>query len=66
MAEVTRENPLGIRSIGDLTTKGVFERLKYAVFNCDWVFDKPYEKIILFLVFAWAGFSIIKLIFNLM
>lgn len=58
-------NPLGMKSLKEASAKGIAEQMKENIFNRDWIFDKIYEKIILFLMVSWCFYSIYKFVAGL-
>jgi len=64
---MTENNPLELKSI--LTTDKSFAKNYFATlkrtFTYDWVFSKWYEKLIVFVTFAYSCFSLGKFLINL-
>lgn len=55
-------NPLNIKSLSEMNAVGIAEQLKLNLFKRDWIFDKPYEKIILVILVAWSFYNLWRLI----
>jgi len=62
MAEITPENPLGMRSLKDSLAKGMWENYKQNL-SLDWIFDKWYEKAFLVAMLCWSCYSIWRIFF---
>lgn len=62
MAEITQQNPLGMRSIKSNLGKNMWENYKQNV-SLDWVFDKWYEKAFLIAMLIWSCYAIWRIFF---
>jgi len=60
MSETENQNPLGMRSIKEVTTLGLAEDYRNRIFSMDWIFNKFYEKLILVVCFSWTVYSFLK------
>ena len=62
MTDIAGNNPLGMKSIFEVTAQGKAEEYKKRIFKMDWVFCEWYEKLFLILLVAWTVYSIWRII----
>ena len=62
MAEVTPQNPLGMRTIKEKNKSQLAEEMKKQIFEYDWVFC-GYEKLVLVAMMVWSFYNIGRLFF---
>jgi len=58
MAEITQQNPLGMRSLSEHNALGLAEDLKNKIFQCDWVFASAFDKLFLVTMLCWSIYAI--------
>jgi hypothetical protein len=64
MANKTKENPLGIRSLKSAMKQSLGETVSKSVSH-DWIFS-GWEKILIFLCFAWSVWSLGSFLWSLL
>ena len=64
MGEITKTNPLGLRSIKEHNALKFADNYNKKFFQLDWVFDKTYEKLFLVAMLIWSLYSIWRIFFN--